>query len=250
MPALTIIHTTDLHGDPHGAIERAGRLLERIPGALWLDSGDALRCGNLTLGLSLERTLRRMAASGCAAMAMGNREFEPCVPCHRLKLMAAQFPVVCTNLVHPRPRSTPIVSEVRFACPGGRRVRVLGALRDMLPYRTAPLVSGYRFRDPLEALRPRCEGADPRDVVILLSHLGGTWDRRLLSMLPRLDLILGGHDHEGRCERSGRRAIVAPSPHGRQIAVITLRLGQPPAVRFTSSQWEEDDVVAEAAKDP
>ncbi len=250
LAGLTLVHTSDLHGDPHGALDRAGRLLRLIPGAVWLDSGDALKAWNLTLGLKWERTLARMTELGCSAMAMGNREFEPLVPCHRLKLATAGFPVICTNLVHPRPRSVPVVPEVRFRTPDGRRIRVFGALRDMLRSPGSRHLSAYRFRDPLEPLSKRCATAESDELVVLLSHLGGPSDRDLLAMLPRLDLILGGHDHHSRCERSGRRAIVAPHPHGRQVALITVRLDEPPLVRLVGSSWEEADAVAEATAGP
>lgn len=250
LAGLTIVHTSDLHGDRYGALDRAGRLLRRIPGAVWFDSGDALRAWNLTLGLTWERTLARMTELGCSAMAMGNREFEPLVPCHRMKLAAAGFPVICTNLVHPRPRSVPVVPEVRFRAPDGRRIRVFGALRDMLRSSVSRRLSAYRFRAPLEPLSRRCATVEPDELVVLLSHLGGASDRDLLAMLPRLDLILGGHDHQGRCERSGRRAIVAPQAHGRQLALITVRPDEPPIVRFVSSPWEEADAIAEATAGP
>lgn len=246
MTTLTIVHTADLHGDRYGAIERAGRLLRRIPGALWLDSGDALRSWNTTFGLTWERTLARMTELGCAAMAMGNREFEPLVPCHRLKLASAGFPVICTNLVHPRPRRIPVVPEVRFRLPEGGRLRVWGVLRDMLRSPGARLVSDYRFRSPADTLRPHCDNTVPDDTVVLLSHLGGREERDLFNALPRVDLILGGHDHEGRIERCGRRVVVAPQPYGRELAVITLHRGARPEVQFVASDEEEDDAVAQA----
>jgi 2',3'-cyclic-nucleotide 2'-phosphodiesterase (5'-nucleotidase family) len=244
--ALTIIHTADLHGDPHGIIERAGNLKQRLPGALWLDSGDALKAPNVSLGITWEDTLTRMTREGCSAMAMGNREFELLAPCHRLKLAQAGFPVIATNLSHPRPRSSPVAREVRFRMADGRRVRIWGALRDMVPSVPAKLLTSYRFSPPLDVLRRRCERAEWDDLLILLSHLGGEEDLSLLKRLPRLDLILGGHDHHSRLERNAGRAAVAPPPHGEALAVIVLKPGSAPDVRFCPP-WKEDELVAKIA---
>lgn len=227
MDRLTLVHTTDLHGGGDGAERRIARVLARHPGALWLDSGDALAAGNLTLGFTRERTLDWMSDLGCSAMALGNREFELTAGALRRKLARARFPILCTNLSAPEGPEQPVRPEALLATPEGRRVRVLGALRSMVCDPAARLVSPFRFREPEEALRDRAAEASPDELVILLSHLGEAADRELLTRVPRLDLILGGHSHWSWLHRADWRVAVSrPWAEERAISVLAVDLAR------------------------
>jgi 2',3'-cyclic-nucleotide 2'-phosphodiesterase (5'-nucleotidase family) len=237
---LTLVHTTDLHGGRNGAQRLVGRVLARYPGALWLDSGDALAAGNLTLGLTRERTLEWMSDLGCSAMALGNREFELTAGSLRRKLARARFPVLCTNLVAPEGLDQPVRPEALFATPEGRRVRVLGALRSMVCDPAARLVSPFRFREPAEALRERAAEASADELVIVLSHLGEAADRELLARVPRLDLVLGGHSHWSWLHREEWRVAVSrPWAEERALTVLTADLGRLAVRRASAARGGE-----------
>ncbi len=239
MDRLTLLHTTDLHGARGGALERVARLRARYPDALWLDSGDAMAAPNLSLGLTLERTLERMSALGCTAMALGNREFELWPGALARKLRGARFPVVCTNLVGPERVPMPVRREVLLATAHGRPIRVLGALRSMVADAAARAVSPFRFREPLEAVAEQADGADADDLVVLLSHLGEQTDRELLARIPRLDLILGGHSHWSWLHRLGRRVAVShPWAEERRVTRLEIDLGRLAALRAGESHTE------------
>jgi len=239
MSIMTIVHTADLHGDRrHGAIEAASSLLRHCPNAVWVDSGDALAAPNITLGTRWERSLERMSVAGCSAMALGNREFELFAPALGWKLGGARFPVVCTNMTHPRPDKVRVRSQVSLRV-GGRRVRILGALRDMTARLVPRGLSGFRFRDPVASLAEAVSDAATGELVVLLSHLGQEADLNILESVCRIDLVLGGHDHVGWCAAVGSRAAVAPEPLGRQVAVIRVPGGtERPDVRLVRPDGE------------
>jgi 5'-nucleotidase / UDP-sugar diphosphatase len=222
---LTILHTADLHGGRDGARERVSQLLGHYTDALWLDSGDALQAPNLSFGLTWESTFEWMSELGCRAMALGNREFELTQGSLARKLRAACFPIVCTNLVVPPDTTVPVCREVLLATPSGKRIRVLGALRDMVCDVVARSVSPFRFRDPLEAVTEQASEAGEDELVILLSHLGEEADVELLARAPRLDLILGGHSHRGWLHREGWRVATSrPWTEERTVTRLTLDL--------------------------
>ncbi len=240
---MTILHTADLHGAAAKVVDTVRELRRRLPEALWFDSGDALGGPNITLGLLREETLGAMSRARCTAMALGNREFEPFAPCLRRKLRPARFPVVCTNLEHPRPEAAPVCRSVFVRTAAGARLRVLGALRDMLPSRFERAISGFRFADPETALRDELRETDDEEFVVLLSHLGAEPDLALFEALPRIDLILGGHDHVERACVAGERAMLAPRPHGE--GVVVLRAGDGP-VRVAT--WPDETIDACVAR--
>jgi 5'-nucleotidase len=173
-----------------------------------------------------------MSLAGCSAMALGNREFELFAPALRRELSRARFPVVCTNMTHPRPDRVPVRSQVTLLV-GDRRVRVLGALRDMTAGFLSRGLSGFRFQDPVASLTEAVSDAEPSELVVVLSHLGQETDLRVLETVPRIDFVLGGHDHVGWCAIVSARAAVAPEPLGRQVAVIRVPdETEPPDVRL------------------
>lgn len=224
---LAILHTSDLHGGAGGALARIARTLTRDPSLVWLDSGDALRAPNLSFGLTWEDTLRWMSELGCRAMALGNREFELTPGALARKLRAARFPVVCTNMVATADVEMPIRREVLLATAGGRRIRVLGALRDMVCDPLARGVSPFRFREPAEALAEAADEAGSEEVVLLLSHLGEKADLELLRRVPRLDAILGGHTHRNWLHREGHRVAAArPWADGHGMQRLEIDLGR------------------------
>ncbi len=87
------------------------------------------------------------------------------------------------------------------------------------------------------------------DVVVLLSHLGIEWDRRLARTVQGIDAVISGHDHV-------RRAEVIPAQDGRRVPVVqagafyewvgrlTLSV-QPDGVRFEGHEFIPIDASVE-----
>jgi 5'-nucleotidase / UDP-sugar diphosphatase len=164
-----------------------------------------------------------MSDLGCRAMALGNREFELSAGALHRKARLARFPLVCTNMVSPPDVACRVRREVLLATPSGRRVRVLGALRNMVEGALAERLSPFRFLDPLEAVSEQAALAGSGELVVLLSHLGERADLELLRRVPRLDVILGGHDHRAWLHREGRRVAVS-NPWAVERSVTCLRI--------------------------
>ncbi len=198
MPNLTILHTNDLHGKlrPEGA-EIIRRARESAGECLLLDAGDAVTSGNIYYRPGGEPALRLMSEAGYDAMAMGNREFHFLRPGLQSKIGLARFPVLCANIRGSEDAIGPSIRPWMLVERGGYTIALVGLTvpmitRKMLARRFSP----YWFDDPIAAaseivpmLRARA------DVVIAVTHIGLSADKRLAQDVPGIDLIVGGHTH-------------------------------------------------------
>ncbi len=110
---------------------------------------------------------------------------------------------------------------------GGVRVGVIG---QAFPY--TPIAHPRRFVPDLsfgihdERIQTLVDElrAKPVDVVVLLSHNGIAVDMKLASRVSGLDVILGGHTHDGLPEplRVGRTLIVNSGSHGKFLSRLDL----------------------------
>jgi 2',3'-cyclic-nucleotide 2'-phosphodiesterase (5'-nucleotidase family) len=198
MPYCTILHTADLHNHLSPA---AAELLRRhkrdSSDALLLDSGDAIRAGNLGCTRGGEPILRRMSEAGYDAMAMGNRESHPTLRVLERKLADAAFPVLAANMMAKRkPLPRQVNSHIARKLGSGLRVTVMG----LAPQVTSPQswwsrITDYVWDDPLKTAAGLSRKLRPEaDLLVCLSHLGLKLDEELAA-IEGIDLILGGHSH-------------------------------------------------------
>ena len=197
---LTIIHTADFHArlTPEKA-ERLRAMKAQHPNCLLLDSGDAVRAGNVWFTPWPEATLRLMNHAGYDAMALGNREyfFRKRIMAH--KFAPAAFPVLSSNLVA---KSGDIATRPQMVAslPNGMRIGVFALSREMIrPGSVWDRFSDSVFLPVEDAVREQT--ADLRskaDIVIALSHLGEASDEVVARSGANISLLLGGHDHGAR----------------------------------------------------
>jgi 2',3'-cyclic-nucleotide 2'-phosphodiesterase (5'-nucleotidase family) len=225
--ALTIIHTADMHnrlGD--GRAEALGFLRENS-NALLVDSGDAVRAGNVYV-LPSEPVLERMNAAGYHAMAVGNREFFFRKRGMLFKTRQAQFPVLTTNLL-PLSGDFGHVRRWEQLEHAGQRIGVFALTPTMIrPGHFFERVSDLCFmaweaaaREAVDRLRERV------DWLIALSHRGVEDDRALAEICPEIDLILGGHSHDEQFAEvgPGPTLISHAGHHAKCAAVIKPERG-------------------------
>jgi S-sulfosulfanyl-L-cysteine sulfohydrolase len=110
---------------------------------------------------------------------------------------------------------------------GGVRVGVIGQAFPYTPIahprRFVPDLSFGIHDDRIQTLVDELR-AKPVDVVVLLSHNGVAVDMKLASRVTGLDVILGGHTHDGLPEplRVGRTLIVNSGSHGKFLSRLDL----------------------------
>lgn len=221
---LRIYHTSDLH-DHRGIVAPLQALRSREPGLL-LDCGDSLR-GSQTVYRLREPIVGEIDAAGYDAQAIGNREFHYLFRCLRARAAHMHHPLLCTNLVDTKGRTLPFVRSLALNCEGVW-VHLLGLLIMQYPIGSPwERVFGWRFLDPASVVTEFAANLPPQDVLIVLSHLGLSLDRKLAAAVPRIDLLLGGHSHDTlpQPEYAGDVPIVHAGPYGKYVSRTLLERG-------------------------
>ncbi len=214
---IRIYHTSDLH-DHRGIAPRLRALREREPGLLF-DCGDSLR-GSQTVYHRNEPIVAEIDAAGYDAQAIGNREFHYLFPLLRARAARMRHPLVCTNLLDVKGRPLPFVPSLVFEREA-TRVHVLGLLIMQYPVGSPwERMFGWRFLDPWDAIEPYARTVADGEMLVVLSHVGLTLDRKLARRVPRIDLLLGGHSHDTftQPEYVGEVPIVHAGPYGRYVS--------------------------------
>jgi len=218
---MRIYHTSDMH-DHRGFAPRLDALRAREPGLLF-DCGDSLR-GSQTVYHRREPIVAEIDAAGYDAQAIGNREFHYLFPLLRARAASMRHPLICTNLLDTKGRELPFRRSLVLDRDGAR-IHVLGLLIMQYPV-GSPLerVFGWRFLDPWDAVGAYAAGVPDGDMLLVLSHVGLSLDRKLAERVPRIDLILGGHSHDTLFapEMVGEVPIVHAGPYATYVSRTEL----------------------------
>ncbi len=264
---FTLLHTNDFHNHLTATQADILRRLRQAVGAqgLLVDAGDAVASGNVTFRPWGETILKTMNHIGYDAMTVGNREFHVSRVGFHCKVGLAQFPILCANVRSSGragesienvsgtpaeleasfvekgktnaapPACSHIVRELKAENGATLKVVVFGLTVPMVTERmTARHASAYLFDQPITtALKmvPQWKAAYQPDLMIALTHIGYSQDRKLAEAVPNIDLIIGGHSHtrlpEG--ERVGKTLIVQTGCFGHNIGRVDVRLNDTPA---------------------
>lgn len=218
---LRLLHTNDFHG--RFTVSQAEKLktLRQEYDALWLDSGDAIKTGNLGVPLRPEPIWDLFALGGCSVGTLGNRESHVLAAAFRAKIAGAQHTLICANLRDRKGEH--VLQPSHMVEHSGSRIGFVGAMVPMVTARMkTQAASAYLWDPPIPAV---CEEArrlrQDVDVLIAITHIGLTQDRALAEACPELDVILGGHSHSvlEQPVQLGSVWIAQGGSHGRFVGV-------------------------------
>lgn len=220
--SLRLYHTSDLH-DRRGFVPRLHALRDEKPGLLF-DCGDALR-GSQTVYHRNEPIVGEMDAAGYDAQAIGNREFHYLYPLLRARAARMEHPLVCSNLIDTKGRRLPFVPSLVLRAQDDTAIHILGLLIMQYPIGSPwEKIFGWRFLDPWDAVEAYLERVGRGEMLLVLSHVGLSLDRKLAARVPRIDLILGGHSHDTlfQPEVVNGVPIVHAGPYGQYVSRTEL----------------------------
>jgi 2',3'-cyclic-nucleotide 2'-phosphodiesterase (5'-nucleotidase family) len=209
-----------------GLASRLGAL--RPESHLYLDAGDSVKSGNLSVPLRPEPCWPLLAALELSASCPGNRESHVLESAAAAKLRGACHPMVCANWRRKDGSLRFDPSIIMDAA--GLRVGIVGGMVAMVTAgMKSALASSFLWDPPIPAivsearrLRPIC------DLLLALSHIGHVQDLRLARACPELDLIIGGHSHTVLAEpdRTAGVPVVQAGSHGRFIGRVEWTPGR------------------------
>jgi 2',3'-cyclic-nucleotide 2'-phosphodiesterase (5'-nucleotidase family) len=232
---LTLLHTNDFHNHFTSAqSERLQKLKAEVEGdVLLLDAGDAVSCGNITYHPGGEPILDLMNAAGYDALTVGNREFHVTDAGFRTTLNRAKFPILCANIaVHQpfwgnRKQELPCQPFVLFALKEWT-VAVMGLTVPMVtPTMAVRKLSSFVFAPIIDTARAQIEAIRANsspDLIVALTHIGYTQDKKLAESVAEIDLIIGGHSHTTleTGERVGNTLIVQTGCYGKSVGRVVV----------------------------
>lgn len=201
---LCFLHTNDLHGHlSHAKVDKLAHYRESAD--LYFDSGDCIKAGNLAIPLKPDPVWPLLSELNLTASTLGNRESHLQHGLIQRKIEGAQHPILVAN-IRDREGNRPFPASLELEVKG-LRIGILGVMVAMIsPRMKTAIASRYLWEPPIlsaeavaEELRPRC------DLLIALTHIGLSEDRKLATRGTGIDLILGGHSHD---------TLAAPEQHG------------------------------------
>ncbi|MGH7257635.1 MAG: bifunctional metallophosphatase/5'-nucleotidase [Nitrospiraceae bacterium] len=241
---LTILHTSEHHGQVL-PIERMGQKREAGMAAraqviasvrkgggavLVVDSGDLLIGTPMSSVFRGEPDIKAMNIMGYAAMAAGNHEFDFGLDHLRTMQAMAVFPILCTNLsgrgveLPCRPSTLIRMGDLSVGI-----VSVLGR-RNFPDTFNRDVVRLLDLLDPIETIRNTVRNlrdGQGADLVIAITHEDDDEDLALLTQVPELDVVIGGHTPGFDGLRTASAAApVAEVVHPGPVFVKTHRQGR------------------------
>ncbi|MEW6567038.1 MAG: hypothetical protein AB1449_02505 [Chloroflexota bacterium] len=225
---VTVFHTNDMRGHLQAMARLShyvGRLRLEAEGegrrVYFWDAGDACDPSGL------EAAARVLDAMGYNLQVLGDHLLATGgVEAVSDLCLRVEFPILAANVVDSDGRLPEgLRPSVRIPYSGRRTMGVLGLVT---PAGLAAEGPGVRLLDPVDVARDlvgrmKSQGVAP---VVVLSHLGLELDRRLVDVVPGIDLVVGGHSHERlpAGEARGAALIVHAGPDAEVLGRVDLTL--------------------------
>lgn len=211
---IVILHTNDTHSriEPlpetdkyapnKGGVVRRANYIESVraenKNVLLFDAGDFVQGTPYYNVFGGEVETKAMNMLKYDAATLGNHEFDYGLEGLKDILDWAQFPIISSNYDFSetilKDRFDPYLIIVK----DGVKIGVIGLNVKPQGLIATANYTNMVFMDPLETgneLATKLKNEDKCDVVICLSHLGYTADKRLAENSRNIDIIIGGHSH-------------------------------------------------------
>lgn len=252
---ITILHINDVYeidaieGGRSGGLSRAATILRglersRSPVLMTLGGdylspsaiGTAVLDGQPLGGRQMVDVLNLV---GVDWAVLGNHEFDVSEAAFRARLGESRFRIVASNVsdVNGEPFAGTVRSAIVPIRAGGRTIR-LGLIGLTIDSSRRPWV---RYTPPVAAAREQLAQLQGKvDAIIALTHLSLAEDQNLVTQVPGIDLVLGGHEHENWLLRRGVTftPIVKADANVRTVAIVTLTFGRATARPIVAARFE------------
>lgn len=254
-PTITILHINDVYeidaieGGRYGGLSRASTVLQQLErarssvimtlGGDYLSPsaiGTAVVDGQPLGGRQMVDVLNHV---GLDWAVLGNHEFDVPEAAFRARLADSRFRVVASNVsdIGGQPFPATVRSAVVPVQAGGRTIR-LGLIGLTIDANRRPWV---RYSPPVDAAREQIAQLKGKtDAIVALTHLSLAGDQDLVTQVPEIDLVLGGHEHENWLLRRGASftPIVKADANVRTVAIVTLTFARPGGRPSVAARFE------------
>jgi 5'-nucleotidase/UDP-sugar diphosphatase len=219
--SLNDVYTADTLPDGSGGIARVAAMRDRIAlegPTLFVLAGDVLSPGALSRAYSGRNMVAVLNAARLDYATFGEQEFDLPRDSLLARISESRFHWLSANCGETGGSALAGVAPWDTVRLAGRKVGIFGVTLE------GTWGGWARCSDPAAAARAVLDtlSAQGADLIVGLTHQPLEADRRLLNRESRLDLILGGHEHEAQSlSVSGRHALKADA-NARSVQFATL----------------------------
>jgi len=219
--SINDVYVADTLNDGSGGLARVATMRSRIKAegpTLFVLAGDFLSPSLLSKYYSGAQMVEALNAAKLDYVTFGNHEFE--VPRDTLlaRIRAAKFKWLSANCGEADGRPFPGVLSWDTLRLAGHKVGLFGLTLQ------GPYPKYVRCTDPDSAARIAVDTLEHlgADLVVAVTHQTVEADRALLNREGRLDLILGGHEHEHMTVAISTRYILKADANARTAQFATI----------------------------
>ncbi|GEP79780.1 bifunctional metallophosphatase/5'-nucleotidase [Staphylococcus carnosus] len=227
---LTIYHTNDIHSHLHDYERIAAYMAQHRPElnhpSLYIDIGDHVDLSApVTEATHGQKNVQLLNAAHCDIATIGNNEGMTISHDDLNALYEdADFTVTCSN-----------VFDEKGNLPHHMTSSFIETIEDthiLFVAATAPFTPFYRaldwvVTDPMAAIKDEIEKQKGQyDVLIVMSHCGIFFDRKLCEELPEIDVIFGSHTHHyfEHGEVKNGVLMAAAGKYGHYLGEVDLKI--------------------------
>ncbi len=242
------VYVADTMADGTGGLARVATVRQRLADQgpiLFVLAGDVLSPSLLSKYYSGRQMVEALNAAKLNYATFGNHEFELPLDTLEARIGESDFRWLSSNC--GKADGTPLAKVLAWDTVrvSGQKVGIFG-LTLQGAYRKA-----YRCTDPDSAAALAIDTlvAQGAVLVVALTHQTIEADRDLLSREPRLDLILGGHEHEAHDSVVSGRHVLKADANSRTAQFVTLwggkgKWSQAVGIVRMDNRLPDDTVVA------
>ncbi|BBD45750.1 5'-nucleotidase [Petrimonas sp. IBARAKI] len=212
--SIVILHTNDTHSriEPipesdriagnKGGVARRMNYIEQVrkenKNVLLFDAGDFLQGTpyfNLFKGEVETEAMNMMRYD---AVTLGNHEFDYGLEALEKVVRRAKFPIISSNYDFSGTPLNNLIKPYLIFKKDGVKIGVIAINIQPKGLIASGNYDGMKFLQPervANELALKLKTTDRCDMVICLSHLGYTADKRLVEQTRNIDIIIGGHSH-------------------------------------------------------
>lgn len=157
--------------------------------------------------LAGKQMVAAMNAFGLDYATFGNHEFDVKEKQFYQRLAESETTWLSGNVFDPDglPLANTVENMILTVTNGANQSVRVGLFGVTLPSNPVPYVS---YTDPFEAAKEQVEMLKGEvDLLIAITHLSMAEDKQLVEMLPDIDLVMGGHEHENAIAWHGPNSI-------------------------------------------
>jgi 5'-nucleotidase / UDP-sugar diphosphatase len=215
------VYVADTLGDGRGGLARVATVRNRLADqgpVVFVLAGDALSPSVLTKYFGGRQMIEAFNAAKLDYATFGNHEFDLELDTLVARIEASKFKWISSNCTLANGSPLPKVLPWDTLRVSGHKVGLFGlTLQGNYPRTVRCTNPDTAAQRAVEALT-----AEDADLIVGLTHQTIQADRDLLAREPRIDLILGGHEHEAQDSTVSGRHLVKADANAVSAQFVTL----------------------------